>query len=447
MKRTILITLVICLTASLLRAQVNGLNKDWPHWRGPMGTGVAPAGNPPVEFSETKNLKWKLDIPGKGHATPIIWENQMIILTAVPTEKEGKVEATEAAAPQHGGRGGGWMRSHKTTKVYEYLVMLINPDNGKVIWKTRVYEERPEESTHELGSWASASPLTDGKYIYAYFGSRGLFCLDMKGKLIWKRDFGQMSKRMSFGEGSSPGLSNDKIFVIWDHEGDSFLYAIDKRTGKDVWKKAREERTSWSSPKVIKVNGREQVIISATGAIRGYDSETGEVIWHCTGLTHNVIPYPVVHNDVVFLMSGFRGNALFAVDLKRAKGDINGTDMIVWSHDKDTPYTPSPLLWDGYIYFLKANNGILSCFNAETFEEMYSKQRLEGIGNIYTSPVGANDQFYIVGQKGKVFVVKKGPEFEILAVNELKGEYCSSPAIVGDRIYIRSYETLYCFEK
>jgi outer membrane protein assembly factor BamB len=325
--------------------------------------------------------------------------------------------------------------------------MSVNPDNGKVLWKTRVHEEMPEESTHELGSWASASPLTDGKYIYAYFGSRGLFCLDMKGKLIWQRDFGQMTKRMSFGEGSSPGLSKDKIFVILDHEGDSFIYALDKKTGKDVWKQAREERTSWSSPKIIEVNGREQVIVSATGAIRGYDSETGEVIWHCTGLTHNVIPYPVVHNDVVFLMSGFRGNALFAVDLKRARGDINGTDMIVWSHDKDTPYTPSPLLWDGYIYFLKANNGILSCFNAETFEEMYSKERLEGIGNIYTSPVGANGHIYFVGQKGKVFVVKKGPEFEILAVNELNGMYCSSPAIVGNRIYIRSYETLYCFGK
>ncbi len=439
MKKIIFYISLLCLTTSILYSQVDGLYEDWPHWRGPSGNGIAAEGsNPPIAFSENNNLKWKMDIPGKGHATPVVWNNQLIVLSAVATDKDGKKPTSEDQ---------GRRRGLSTTKIHQFVVMSLDAETGKVQWKTKVHETMPEESTHELSSWASGSPVTDGQFIYAYFGSRGLYCIDMKGKLIWQRDFPQMEKRKSFGEGSSPGISKDKVFLVRDHEGDSFIHAIDKKTGKDIWKLERDEPTSWSSPRIVEVNGKEQVIVSATGAIRAYDADNGDVIWHCTGLTLNVIPYPVIHNDIVFLMSGFRGNALIAVDLKQAKGDINGTDMIVWQHDQDTPYTPSPVLWDGYLYFLRSNNGILSCYNAETFEEVYSKERLEGIGNVYASPIGANNQLYFIGQKGKVYVVKKGSTLEILEKNTISGEYMSSPAIAGDNIYIRSYTTLYCFGK
>ena len=263
-------------------AQENVVNTNWPQWRGPLGTGVAVKGNPPIDFSETKNLKWKTEIPGKGHATPIVWGGKIIVQTAVPTDEKIKVDESPASEGQQR------MSGTKTDAVHEYRVILVNRETGKIEWQTTVAREWPQESTHELGSWASNSPCTDGEFIYAYFGSRGLFCLDFSGKVIWERDFGQMQKHMSFGEGESPYLYKDKIFILWDHEGESFIYAIDKKTGKDVWKKEREERTSWSTPFVVEVNGKPQVITSATTQIRSYDFETGEIIWTSTGLTRNV---------------------------------------------------------------------------------------------------------------------------------------------------------------
>ncbi len=214
-------------------------------------------------------------------------------------------------------------------------------DNGHIIWKTKVCEEQPADGTHRTGTWASNSPVTDGEFLYAYFGSRGLYCLDFDGKVVWSRDFGQMKKKMDFGEGSSPALYGDKLVIIWDHEGDSYLYIIDKKTGEDIKRIPRDEATSWSSPLIIHVNGKDQVITNATTKMRSYDLETGEIIWEGTGMTYNVIPNPIVNKNIVYMMSGFRGNALQAIDLSKAKGNISGTDAILWEYNQNTPYTPS----------------------------------------------------------------------------------------------------------
>ncbi|NQU51049.1 MAG: PQQ-binding-like beta-propeller repeat protein, partial [Bacteroidetes bacterium] len=282
---------------------------NWSQWRGPLGTGAAVKGNPPTEFSETKNLKWKTTIPGKGHATPIVWENKIVIQTAVETAE--KVELKTDKPESEGQRR---MSGTKTDAIHEFKVILVNRETGKIEWQTTVAKEWPEESTHNLGSWASNSPCTDGEFIYAYFGSRGLFCLDFEGNIKWERDFGQLEKNMSFGEGSSPYLYKNRLFIQWDHEGESVLYAIDKITGKDVWKVIRDEGTSWASPFVIEANGKTQVITSATSQVRSYDYNTGEIIWTSTGLTRNVIPVPIYENGILYVMSGFRGNALQAID-------------------------------------------------------------------------------------------------------------------------------------
>ncbi len=416
--------------------------KYWPQWRGPLATGVSPNGNPPIEWSEDKNVKWKIAIPGKGHATPIIWGDQMFILSAVETDKEGKAKEQDQGM-QHG-RG---MPTERTTKVHKFVIFAINRHDGKILWQHTVKEEVPAEGHHQMGSWASHSPVTDGKHVYAYFGSRGLYCFDMKGNLKWERDFGQSSKRMNFGEGSSPALYGDKIIVNWDQEGQSFIVAIDKKTGKDIWKVDRDEGTSWASPLVVENNGKPQVITSATKLVRSYDLATGELIWECGGMTMNAIPMPVTANGIVYVMSGFRGNALLAIRLAGAKGNITDSDAIVWKHGKDTPYTPSPLLFQDKLYFLRSNNGILTCFDAKTGKEYYSGQRLEGMGNVFASPVGVQDRIYIVGQKGTMYVVKHGPEFKILAKNKLDDNFNASPAIVDNRIYLRGYKNLYCIEK
>ncbi|MFC2158275.1 PQQ-binding-like beta-propeller repeat protein, partial [Acidobacteriota bacterium] len=292
------------------------------------------------------------------------------------------------------------------------------------------------------------SPVTDGEYLYAYFGSRGLFCLDFDGNIKWERDFGQLEKHMNFGEGSSPTLYKDKIIVTWDHKGDSFLYILDKKTGKDVFKIPRDEETSWASPYVIEVNGKPQVITSASKFIRSYDLETGKQIWQCGGLTMNVIPNPVYQDGLLYLMSGFRGNALFAISIADAEGDITDSDVIVWKYDgRETPYTPSPVLVNNRLYFLRLNNGSLSCFNAKTGEEIYSGQRMEGTGSIFASPLAAGDRIYIVGQQGTMFVVQEGPEFKILAKNLLKDNFIASPVVIGNTLYLRGYENLYCIEE
>jgi outer membrane protein assembly factor BamB len=308
--------LVLIFSPKFSEAQNNSTD-HWPQWRGPLATGAAVKGNPPTEFGESKNLKWKTAIPGKGHATPVVWGDKIIIQTAVAT---GQVSPD---APQ-GTEGGSRMAPNQTDKVHDFKVLLVDRGNGKILWEKTVTTEWPQESTHDLGSWASNSPCTDGEFIYAYFGSRGAYCLDFKGNIIWQRDFGQMKKHMSFGEGASPFLYKDRLFILWDHEGDSFLYALDTKTGKTVWEVKRDEGTSWSTPLVLEVNGQPQVITSATNHVSAYDFNTGEVIWTSSGLTRNVIPNPIYADGILYVMSGFRGSAMQAIDPSKAKGDIRG---------------------------------------------------------------------------------------------------------------------------
>jgi len=419
------------------QAKISDFAANWLEWRGLYNTGANPAGNPPVEFSETKNVKWKIEVPGKGHATPIIWGNQIIIQTAVPTDIT--VVKTDAAPANP-------MSPTQTDRVHRFTVISVDKTSGKMNWQTVVNEELPAERTHELGSWASNSPLTDGENIFAFFGSRGLFCLDMKGNVKWKHHFGQMEIVASFGEGSSPAMYKDKIFVQWDHQGKSGMFALNKNTGEEVWKADREEITSWSTPLVIEVSGKAQVITSATNKVRSYDAETGQIIWECTGMTKNVIPSPMYADGILYLMSGFRGNAIKAVDLAKASGDITGTPTILWEYNQDASYTPSPVLMDGKLYFLKGNSGVITCLNARDGKVLYSNQKLDGITNIFSSPTGSGDKIYVAATN-VVDVVKAGSDFSLLAKNTLDDTFEASPVIVGNELYLRGYKYLYCISE
>ena len=227
------------------------------------------------------------------------------------------------------------MRGITPKNVHEFAVLALNRRDGSVLWQRTLRRELPHEGTHNDGSWASSSPVTDGKYVYVSFGSRGLYCLDMEGDIQWEKDLGRMSTRMGFGEGSSPTLLDDRLIVNWDHEGDSFIVALSKKTGEELWRVPRDEHTSWATPLVVEHGGHSQVITSATNRIRSYDAKTGEVIWEAGGLTPNVIPSPVAADGVVYVMSGYRGNALLAIPLAGARGDITDSDAIAWSLDRD----------------------------------------------------------------------------------------------------------------
>ncbi|MFQ5676020.1 MAG: PQQ-binding-like beta-propeller repeat protein [bacterium] len=425
--------------------------KNWPQWRGPLANGVAPYGNPPVEWSESRNLKWKIEIPGKGHATPIIWDEQVFVLTAIETDKKGepKPQAEMQNRPRsQRPRGPGRRRFGpprvSTSNVYKFVILSIDRSNGKILWQRTAREEIPHQGTHGTSTWASNSPVTDGEHIYAYFGSRGLYCYDMQGNLRWEKDFGDMNIKLGFGEGSSPVLHRDRLIINWDHEGESFITVLDKRTGDEIWKVQRDERTSWATPLVVENNGKAQVITNATNHVRSYDLATGELLWQSSGMTRNAIPTPVANNDIVYVMSGFRGNALQAILLSEARGDITGSTALVWSLDRDTPYTPSPLLYDNMLYFLKRNDGILANFNAKTGEQLFGRQRLDGIEGVYASPVGADGRVYIVSRNGTAQVLKHGAQFEVLATNTLDDGFSASPAVVGNDLYLRGHKNLYC---
>ncbi len=423
---------------------------SWPQWRGPLGTGEAPDADPPIRWSADENVRWKVEIPGRGKSTPIILGDRVYVLTSVGVGDEVVAPDPDGDAEDGGGRGqgrrGGGSRSRgiKPTQKQQFIVIALDRADGATAWTAIAHEKLPHEGTHQDGSWASASALTDGEALYTSFGSAGLFAFDLDGKKIWERQLGEMRTRNGFGEGSSPAVHGETLVVQWDHEGDSFIVALDKKTGEEKWRRERDEITSWATPLIVEVDGKAQVITNATSRIRAYDLASGDVVWECAGMTTNVIPSPVHADGVVYLMSGFRGAALVAIRLAGAKGDVTDTDAVVWSHDKDTPYVPSPLLYRGRLYFLKSNNGILSCFDVESGESEFGPTRLETISNVYASPVAAAGRIYLVGRDGEVEVLEHGPEYKTLARFTMDDGFDASPAIVGDELYLRGRNHVYC---
>ena len=413
---------------------------NWPQWRGPEGTGMA-QGDAPTTWSSTENVKWRVDIPGRGCSTPVIWGDRIFLTTAVPTGKEPEPEEQ----PQEDRRRGSFHGGGGPQVEHSFDVLCLDRSNGEILWHETAIVTTPHEGHHgTYGSHASNSPVTDGEYLFAFFGSRGLFCYDMQGDLAWKKDFGvKMRMRVGFGEGVAVVLHGDALILDFDHEGDSFIVAIDKRSGEELWRTRRDEGTSWAPPLVVKHDGRKQVVVSATSRVRGYDFATGELIWECGGLGSNAIPAPLQWEDTVLAMTGHRSPKLMAIRLG-GEGDLTGKDAVVWSTSRGTSYTPSPLLHDGR-YFALMDKGFLSCFDAATGEPHYVQERLPRGTNFKASPVGAKGKLYLASESGDVLVLKMGDEFELITVNELEGEvFISSPAIAGGEIFLRSLERVYC---
>jgi len=424
--RNVLLNAIVILAAPFLPSPDSGdAMRFWPQWRGPMFSGVAPQADPPLRWSETQNVKWKAAIPGDGDSTPIVWSNRVFILTAAPTGK--------------GGSGA----SETPDQEYQFIVLCYDRQNGKVLWQKIARQEVPHEGHQENNTYASASPVTDGKVLCAYFGSRGLHCYDLDGNLKWEKDFGKMKTKMGFGEGSSPALYGDTVVIYWDQEGADFITALDKNTGKELWRQPRDESTGWSTPLIVDYDNQRQVIVNATHKVRSYDLATGKQIWECGGQTANAIPTPVYSEGIVYVTSGFRGSALQAIQLG-STGDLTGTDAILWSHSKDTPYVPSPLLVDNLLYVVSGNDAILSCFDARTGQAKFEHERLEGIHGIYASPEAAKDRIYVLSREGVCLVLRNGPKPEILATNKLDDQTDASMALVGKEIFIRGHHNLYC---
>ncbi len=468
---------------------------NWNQWRGPLATGVAPEGNPPTEFSTTKNVKWKVPIAGRGGASPIVWGDRIFILTAVKTDRTVPAKATSSASvgavrlaalgdsdgdtanttfalaqndppPNEskrdgdrerrgprgrgpggpGGFGGGRFNIEAPANYYKFDVLCIDRKTGNTIWQRTACEVVPHEGHHQTGSFASASPVTDGKYLYASFGSRGIYCYDLDGNLKWKKELGDLHMRMSFGEGASPALFGDTLVQICDQEEGSFVVALNAKTGQEKWRKPREEVSTWGTPLIVEAAGRTQVITSGTNRIRSYDLANGDLIWECGGLGSNPIACPVTVDGLAIAMTGHMDPAGIAVPLD-SKGDITDSKRIAWQIKGTTPYVPSPLVVGDTIYFIKSRNAILSSVAAKTGEYIISQQRLPDMSSIYSSPVAAAGRIYICSREGIVNVIKQAEKLDVLATNNLDEVIDASPAIVGKDLIIRTEGYLYCISE
>lgn len=426
------------LPSATAAASPEALARNWPAWRGPLATGVAPQADPPVELGHPRHLKWKTPIPGRGTASPVVWEDQVFLLTAVPAGASG---SRPPAAPAEGGGGRGMTEA--PSEPQRFVLLALDRQTGRVRWEKTARQQLPHEGHHKDHGFASASAVTDGEVVIAHFNSYGTYAYDLSGRLLWEKDLGDMRTRNGFGEGSSPALHGETVVILWDHEGEDFVVALDRRTGRELWRQAREEPTGWSTPLVVDSPGGPVVVVNGTHRVRAYDLQSGEPRWECAGQTVNAIPSPVPGHGRVYVMSGYRGAALQAITLGR-RGNLSGTDALAWSHARNTPYVPSPLLYGDRLYFFAGNNATLSIFQATDGRPLVDAQRLEGLYGVYASPVGAAGRVYVAGRDGGVWVLKDGPGLEVLAKARFEEGFDASPAVVGRQLFLRGRQNLYC---
>jgi len=432
MYRLVFTACLFCISSMLSVVTVDA--QDWNQWRGPTGNGGSVDANPPTEWSDTENVKWKVAIPGRGSGSPVISGNKVFVVSAVQTEQGAKdAEAQKLAQAQNQGqdaqqdrgrrgRRGGRGRGRRGTPIpmveMDFKVFCFDRSSGDKLW--------------------------DGEHVYASFGSRGVYCYSMDGDLVWKRDdFGQMETRNNFGEGSSPTLFEDKLILPWDHEGPSSIYALNKLTGKTIWKTDRDEPTNWGTPIVVENGDQKQVVITGQTKVRAYDLESGDELWSCGGQTQRPCATAVAIDDLVIVGSGHRGSFMGAFKLD-GKGDIAGSDKIAWSISKDTPDIASPLLSNGRLYFHKGKTGILTCLDAKTGDPVFSATRVPEIKSTYASPVAAGGNIYLTGRSGSTVVIKDSEKFEVVSSNSVGETVDATPAPAGKNLFIRGEKHLFC---
>jgi outer membrane protein assembly factor BamB len=412
---------------------------NWPHWRGPLANGSVPRGNPPVQWDAKKNIRWQAPIPGRGASTPIIWGDSVFVLSALDTGRQADPRDVPKPDPRF---------EKKTTPpetYYQFLVLAYDRQTGKERWRRFAAERVPHEGHHSSHSYAAGSPTTDGKFLYVSFGSFGVYCYDLEGKLQWQRDLGRMETRLGWGEASTPVIHGDNLIVNWDHEGKSFVINLEARTGKTRWKVERDEPTSWATPLVTEDHGQTQVVVPGTRKIHSYDLATGKVIWQAEGLTINVIPSPMRFEDLAICMSGYKGAMVRAIPL--ASRGVVDRDHQRWQYEQGTPYVPSPVLVGDRLYFTQTNDPFLTCLEARTGKVLIDRRRLVQVHSFYASPVAVAGRLYLVDREGTTLVLKLGDRLEVLAVNQLAEPIDASPAVVGSQLFLRGEKHLYCIEE
>ena len=430
-----------CLTFSNepIHAQPNTppSKQNWLHWRGPTADGqAARTATPPIQWNQKENIAWIADLPGEGSSTPIVVGEQIFLLTAVKTDRKSTTPVVKDERA----------KTVPEELFYEFVLLCINRNSGEMLWQKIVTEEVPHEGKHETNTYAAGSPVSDGEHLYFSFGSRGVFFYSLAGELIWKVNLGQMRTRNGWGEAITPALTENGVIINWDQEENSYIIALDKRTGEKIWKVDRpNEVTSWNTPFVTAFAGAEQVVVNGTASVKSYAAADGKLLWECGGQTVNAIPSPVRYKDFVICMSGYRGAMACPIPLS-SLGDVTESINIPWKITQSTPYVPSPIMSSSRLLFTAGNTNVLSCVDANTGKPLLERMRLQNIRTMYASPINANGHFYFTSREGVTTVLKDDETLDVVSVNELEDIIDASPVAVDDQLFLRSWTKLYCIQ-
>ena len=437
-KVTVGTLLLVCsLLAPLTYAQ------NWPQFRGAESRGVLDSEKLPATWSVAENVAWKADIPGRGWASPVVWGSQVFLTSVVslgPTEE-----------PKKGLYFGG-DRKDAPDSVHQWKVYALDLVTGKLNWEKQVHEGKPDSPRHLKNSYASETPVTDGEHLYAYFGGVGLFCFDLAGNSVWEKRIAPQKMAYGWGTAASPILDGDRLYLLNDNEEDSRLLALDKKSGDEIWRVAREEGSNWSTPYIWKNSQRTEIVTPGSDAVRAYDLD-GKLLWSFTGMSSITIATPYAAGDLLYVSSGYVGDKkhrpIYAVrpgasgDISLAEGQTRN-EFIAWSHNLAAPYNPSTLVYEDRLYVLY-DRGTVSCFNAQDGTPIYEKQELPKGAGYTASPWASNGLIFCLNEDGVTHAIKAGDTFEVLHSNTLDENDMgmATPALTPDRLLLRTSSRLY----
>ena len=454
---------IACVTGCLIVAStLPAIAGDWPGWRGPDGNGLSPEKKLPAEWGPDKNIAWKVALPGSGWSQAIVWDNK-IFVTAAVTENQTKPKAGDfnpmATADGPASNGFGFFRgfgppSPPPDKIYLWKVICLDSVTGNIVWEQTANKGKPRTTVNRNNTYASETPVTDGECVIAYFGNTGLYCYDISGNLLWSKDLGAYPMQMGWGTGSSPVLYGDRVFIQCDNDKESFLVALDKKTGDQLWRLDRNEKSNWSTPYIWKNKQRTELITAGGSKLRSHNPENGEILWEMSGAGRNSLTpvgdQELLYADSVDRMMG-RSGPIVAIRAG-ASGDISlkagetSNAFVAWSSQVRTCRVASPLLYEGCLYMLDQQRGQVRCYDAKTGKEYYS-DRLEGAKGFTSSPWANDGKVFCLDETGLTVVLKAGPKLQVVATNKLDDTFWSSIAVVGENLLLRGVDHLYCITK
>jgi outer membrane protein assembly factor BamB len=439
MRRILLLALVL---TSLWRLPV-WAGSTWPEFRGGAAAGVVEAKGLPETWSTTKNVVWKTDIPGRGWSSPIVWEDKIFVTSVV---REGEEE------PATKGLYLGGNRLKPSTDAHRWMIYCIDWNTGKVLWERQAHKGVPESPHHIKNTYASETPVTDGERVYTYFGNLGLFCYDMSGKELWNQKWGSFPMAFGWGTAASPVLHRDRIYIANDNDKQSFLAALDKATGKQIWRVERDEKSNWATPFIWENDKRTEIVTCGNKKVRSYDLD-GNLLWELGGMSPIVIPTPLARNGLLYISSGYVLNAVRPIFAIRpgASGDIslkegeNSNGSVAWHQKQAGPYNPSPIAYGVYLYVLY-DRGFFGCYDARTGKEIYKERMGPGATAFTSSPWAYDGKIFCLSEDGDTFVIKAGTKYTVLGKNSLEEMCMATPAIARRSLIIRTISKLYRIE-